>query len=72
MDLIQPIIDALLQTEYATYVLGFCFVCAAFTAIAPEKVTSKVPDFLMVIINAFALNVGQAKNLLTDMKGNKK
>lgn len=72
MDLIQPIIEALLQTEYATYVLGFCFVCAAFTAIAPEKLTAKIPSPIMVIINAFALNVGKAKNELTDIKGNKK
>lgn len=52
------------------YVAIWCFGCMLFTALTPAKVTAKVPDFLMQVINLSALNVGNAANKYCDLKGN--
>lgn len=69
-ELAQTAITFLLQSQYSPIVGLWIFACAAFTAFAPEKWQNKIPDWLMVIINVSALNVGNAKNKLTNLKGN--
>ena len=52
------------------YVAIWCFVCLIFTVIAPPKLTAKIPDRLMQIINFSAFNWGNAVNRYCDTKGN--
>lgn len=57
---------------YALVTLGWCLFCALFTAFVPVKWTEKLPDWVMVIINISAVNVKNAVNRVTDIKGNPK
>lgn len=61
---------AYLSVEYFLYVTAVCFGCAVFVAVAPTKLTQKIPDFLMVIINFCALNFWNSVNKKTNIKGN--
>jgi hypothetical protein len=66
----EQLLEFLLQTEYATYVFAWCGFCAVFVAVAPTKLTEKIPDVLMAFINVCAINFGNAKNKNSDIKGN--
>ena len=59
-----------LSVEHLFYLAAWCFSCAVFVAVAPVKLTQKMPDWLMVVINFFAANVGNAVNKWSDKKGN--
>ena len=61
---------AYLSIEHFLYVTAVCFVCAVFVAVAPVKVTQKIPDIVMRGINFFALNFWNAVNKKADIKGN--
>lgn len=57
--------------ENIVYIL--CVICAiasALIAACPPKITKHIPDWVMIIINVLAVNVKNAKNLKTDIKGN--
>lgn len=69
-EIISNIIAAGFSSQFALYIAAWCFVCALFTALAPEKLTSKIPNIIMTIINISAINVGKATNLLTNKQGN--
>ena len=50
-----------------------CVICAfasALIAACPPKITEKIPDWIMIIINVLAFNVKNAKNLTSDLRGN--
>lgn len=64
----DSIINYLLTTPYAQYFMAFCLLCRIFTSLAPVSLTEKVPDVVMIWINAFAL----ASNKTVDNKGNPK
>lgn len=66
----EVVLDYLMSSPYWLYVSLWCFACAIFTALAPVSVTEKIPDWLMVIINTSAINVGNAANKLANWKGN--
>ncbi len=62
----EPLIEFLLTTEYAQYVLAVCLLCRVFVTVAPQLLTAKVPDSIMLVISALAL----ASNKRVDNKGN--
>lgn len=73
-DYIIALVSWALTTEWAAYVmvvLAFIGFVGKLLAVLPVTVTEKVPDWLMVILNVVGANWGNAKNALTDMKGNK-
>lgn len=60
----------LLFTEYAEYagmVAFICYVLAHVISYLPVSLTTKIPDFVMVVLNTIAAKHGPKK---TDMKGN--
>jgi len=61
---------AQLSVEHLFYLATWCFACAVFVAAAPVKLTQKLPDQVMVVINLCAANVGNAVNKWSDKKGN--
>lgn len=71
-DITLLILEHLTLAGYTIYVLGWCFSCKLFTALAPVTWTSRIPNFMMVIINVSAMNVKNATNEITDIKGNTK
>lgn len=64
----EQLIEYLMTTEYAAYVGALCLVCRIFLMVAPEKLTEKIPDAVMVAINVCALSVNKA----VDIKGNRR
>jgi len=67
----EEFLHYLLEVEtVGLYVAAWCFVCAVFVAIAPVSLTERIPNWLMIIINVCAVNIGHAANKLTDIKGN--
>ena len=62
----EPLIEFLLTTEYAQYVLALCLLCRVFVTVAPQSLTEKVPDTIMLVVSALAL----ASNKRVDNKGN--
>lgn len=61
---------AQLSVEHLFYLAAWCSACSVFVAVAPVKITQKLPDWLMVVINFCAANVGNAVNKWSDKKGN--
>lgn len=62
----EQFIDLLINSPYGQYVLAFCLLCRVFVTVAPEKLTVKIPDWIMMVVSAFAL----ASNKKVDNKGN--
>lgn len=62
----DQVIEFLLTTEYASYVLAVCLLCRVFVTVAPQSLTEKVPDAVMLAVSALAL----ASNKRVDNKGN--
>lgn len=52
------------------YVVIWCVGCLIFTVVAPPKLTAKIPDVIMQVINFSAFNWGNAVNRYCDSKGN--
>ena len=73
MEVIDSAIQYLLTTPYAPYVMmaiTFCYLIVQITPHLPPKVTSKVPDWVMSLLNVIAGNYKNTSNLLTGKDGN--
>ena len=62
----QELINFLMSTPYAEYVLAVCLLCRVFVTVAPLSLTTKINNTVMMVISAFAL----ASNKKADNKGN--
>jgi hypothetical protein len=63
--LINEILNYLLTSPYASYAtlaIAIFYIIAHIIAILPEKFASKIPAWLMAVINAIAANYKNAKN----------
>lgn len=74
-ELVQVVWDLLGGTVVAPY-LGLvalvAFLLVHVVAVLPPKVTEKIPNWVMVILNKIAGNYKSAENAKTDSKGNPK
>jgi len=68
---VEEFLHYLLEIEtVGLYVAAWCFVCAVFVAIAPVSLTERIPNWIMIIINVCAVNIGHAANKFADIKRN--
>ena len=70
---LDSFIEYLLTTPYASYVvlfLAFMGFVSKLLSVVPPEYTTKVPDWLMLVINHLGGNHGHATNRQTDVKGN--
>ena len=71
----QELINYLLTTPYAQYITLLIFIMFIFQQILPHlppSVTSKIPNWVMLIVNSLAGRYKNAANKKTDIKGNVK
>ena len=72
-ELIQAVFEYLMTTQYGQYAVFAAMVCYGLThvvAVLPPKVTSKIPNWVMIIVSAIAGNYRHGENLKTDKRGN--
>lgn len=63
--LIQEILNYLMSSPYASYsalAVGVFYVISHIIALLPAKVVSKIPTWLMKLINAISANYKNTKN----------
>ena len=60
----------LFSPEVAVIVMGVLYVVAHFVKVLPPVWSSKIPDFVMIGLNAVSLNYGKELAAKTDIKGN--
>lgn len=73
-DLIQQLINYMLTTplaQYVTIAITVFYVIAHIIAVLPDKCQSKIPSWVMAIINAIAANYGKSKNAKATTKAKK-
>lgn len=68
--LFDQLVDLLLTSPYAQYVIAAIFLSKLFVWFAPVSLTEKIPDKVMVLINILAVSISKVKP--TDLKGNLK
>lgn len=73
-EFVNALIDVLLSYDFDAYVMVFLAVCVFLSHLVqylPVSVTEKVPNLIMVIINALAAKHGAILSARTDIKGNR-
>lgn len=73
MEVIDTAIQYLLTTQYAPYALiaiTFCYLIVQVMPHLPPKVTAKIPNWVMLLLNRIAGNYKNTSNLLTGKDGN--
>ena len=72
-DLINAIFNVLATTtigKYLTVVIMVCYLMSHLVQYLPVEWTTKIPNWVMVIINTIAAKHGAEKSAKTDIKGN--
>lgn len=74
-ELINTALNFLLTTPYGQYVTLLVFAMFIVQQILPHlppSITSKIPNWIMVVVNVIAGRYKNAENKKTDIKGNEK
>lgn len=74
-ELIDTLLNYLLTTPYGQYVTLIVFAMFILQQVLPHlppSVTSKIPNWIMVIVNVIAGRYKNTENKSTDIKGNSK
>lgn len=72
-DLINTIFNILAGTpvgQYLTVLVMVCYILSHLVQYLPVEWTTKIPNWVMVIINTIAAKHGAGKSAKTDIKGN--
>jgi hypothetical protein len=74
-ELINTLLNYVLTTQYGQYTTMFVLLMFIVNQILPHlpvRITSKIPNFVMIAINAISGRYKNTQNKLTDIKGNAK
>ena len=74
-ELIDTLLNYLLTTPYGQYVMIVVFAMFVLQQILPHlppSVTTRIPNWIMVIVNVIAALYKHTENKNTDIKGNSK